>query len=131
MNALSSRISYRATMLTEPLTGYPMDQRSRAAFERNFTSCADDATDIMFNASAKLQRSIISLDEIDLNPTPAAHIQNAVTRLLELLPVGVAIDFETKAYFELVAQIREELAYIWRRRLEGVEMAAARMLQPA
>jgi len=67
----------------------------------------------------------LSIAEVDLNPSVPTFVEASIERLLTVIPVGELLAEGSKELAEFEARVREELAYHWRRRLEGVDMAIA------
>jgi hypothetical protein len=118
-------------LLSELLVNYPMDANGRSAFGRAFRLRVEEGGfELLVNDLARYACEAdieggISMDEIDLNPSVPAFVEASIERLLTLIPIGKTLVDNSKELAEFEARVREELAYHWRRCLEGVDMAIA------
>lgn len=120
-----------ARLLSELVVNCEMDERGREAFACGFRHRVEDGGfEILINDVGRYAREAnveggVRMDEVDLNPSVPALVEASVERLLTLIPVGKTLADDSNELVEFEARIREELAYHWRRRLEGIDMAIA------
>jgi hypothetical protein len=118
-------------LLSELLVNYPMDENGRSAFARAFRLRVEEGGfELLLNDISRYAREAnieggISIAEVDLNPSVPALVEASIERLLTVIPVGKVLVEGSWELAEFEARVREELAYHWRRRLEGVDMAIA------
>lgn len=126
MQSVAKIAGYHATMLLESMTDFAITENARAAFIRNVRNRVTDietVSTLMFAEADALGINCSCLGDFDLNPTADTELFCALDRLLELIPVGASIAFNSAAYVDLLNELRCELFYLWRRRLEGVRIA--------
>lgn len=123
MKSIAQRARYHATMLLEPMTDVPLEGAHLRAFENNLrsrTGNIDTISDILFNEADALGIRRVCLEEIDRAPTPTKRIEQAISRLLALIPAGTIVAYNSAAYDDLHEELRSELYAIWRQRADGV-----------
>ena len=126
MQSVAKIAGYHATMLLEPMTDFAITEDARAAFIRNVRNRVTDietVSSLMFAEADDLGVKSSCIGDFDLNPTADKDVFRTLDRLLALVPVGANIAFNSAAYADLLNELRCELFYLWRRRLEGVRMA--------
>jgi len=129
MTFVSHSTREAARLLSEIVVNYPLDERGREAFARGFRHRVEDGGfELLINSVGRYAREAnveggIRMDEVDLNPSVQAFVDSSIERLLALIPAGKTLVDDSKELVEFEARIREELAYHWRRRLEGIDMA--------
>lgn len=121
MDAVSRATRYHSQMLVEAFTDVDFTQHLRDAFVQNFHQCISGTGDILLgdHAANTLKRAIC-LGDHDHNPNSDAMVAASAQRLLDAIPSSNNIVWASNDYHDFVAAIREELSYLWRRRLEGV-----------